>query len=168
LNGCTIHVSSLSIENAGYAMIIETISRFFIAVDKGDWKTVRAIFDDAVLLDYTSMAGGEPATLTADQIIETWKGLLPGFHHTHHQLGNFVVESGDGWAHVFCYGTATHFLENESGSNVWTVVGSYDLDLIRKGSWRISAMKFNLKYMDGNPDLPKLAQARLGKGQARS
>jgi hypothetical protein len=149
-------------------MIIEMISRFFIAVDRRDWKTVKAMFDDTVLLDYTSMAGGEPAVLTADQIVDAWQGLLPGFSQTHHQLGNFVVESGDGSAHVFCYGTATHFLENESGSNVWTVVGSYDLDLTRKGRWRISKLRFNLKYMDGNLDLPKLAQARLGKGSARS
>ena len=142
-------------------MIIQTINRFFIAVDKRDWKTVRAIFDDTVLLDYTSMAGGEPSTLTADQIIDTWKGLLPGFHQTHHQLGNFVVESDDRSAQVFCYGTAAHFLENESGQNIWTVVGSYDFGLTKKGRWRISRMKFSLKYMDGNTDLPKLAQARL-------
>ncbi len=142
-------------------MITETVSRLFIAVDKRDWETVAAIFDDTILLDYTSMAGGEPESLTADQIIEAWKGFLPGFHQTHHQLGNFVVESDDRSARVFCYGTATHFLENESGNNVWTVVGSYDLDLIKKDRWRLSRMKFNLKYIDGNTDLPKLAQARL-------
>jgi hypothetical protein len=142
-------------------MVTDTVIRFFIAVDRRDWKTVKAIFDQTVRLDYTSMAGGEPANMTADQIIDAWKGLLPGFHQTHHQLGNFVVESQDHTAHVFCYGTATHFLENESGNNIWTVVGSYDLDLVRKGNWRITGMKFNLKYIDGNTDLPKLAQARL-------
>ena len=142
-------------------MITETVNRLFIAVDRRDWKTVAAIFDDAVLLDYSSMAGGEAESLRADQIIEAWKGFLPGFDQTHHQLSNFIVESDDRSAHVFCYGTATHFLENESGSNVWTVVGSYDLDLVKKGRWRLSGMKFNMKYIDGNTDLPKLARDRL-------
>jgi methylated-DNA-[protein]-cysteine S-methyltransferase len=36
------------------------------------------------------------------------------------------------------------------------VAGSYDLDLVRKGNWRITGMKFNLKYIDENTDLPKL------------
>jgi hypothetical protein len=58
--------------------------------------------------------------------------------------------------------TATHYLENESGKNIWTVVGSYDLVLkVVNKSWRITNMKFNLKYIDGNNDLPKMAQEKL-------
>ncbi|MNC50682.1 hypothetical protein D3C75_999400 [compost metagenome] len=56
-------------------------------------------------------------------------------------------------ATVFCYGTATHYLEHKDG-NVWTVVGSYDFDLNETdGGWRIVRMKFNFKYQDGNTGL---------------
>lgn len=142
--------------------ITETISRLFIAVDQSNWDGLKDIFNSSVLLDYTSMAGGEPATLSAEQIINSWKGLLPGFDATHHQLGNFIVNSGNKMASVFCYGTATHFLKNETGNNIWTVVGSYDFELIEQnGAWKVTQMKFNFKFMDGNSDLPTIAQNRL-------
>lgn len=142
--------------------ITETISRLFIAVDQSNWDELKDIFNSSVLLDYTSMAGGEPATLSAEQIINSWKGLLPGFDATHHQLGNFIVNSGNKMASVFCYGTATHFLKNETGNNIWTVVGSYDFELIEQNvAWKVTQMKFNFKFMDGNSDLPTIAQNRL-------
>jgi hypothetical protein len=39
------------------------------------------------------MAGEQPANLTSGQIIDSWKGLLPGFDKTHHQLGNYLIET---------------------------------------------------------------------------
>jgi hypothetical protein len=144
--------------------IIEAVHRFFIAVDDRDWKVVETSFSDTVLLDYTSLVGGEPASLKPDQIIDSWKKVLPGFDKTHHQLGNYLTEVNSKQAKVFCYGTATHYLVNETGNNVWTVVGSYDFELNElKNTWQITKMKFNFKYSDGNNDLPKLAQERLKK-----
>ena len=144
--------------------IIEGVNKLFIAVDNRDWESVKKLFDDTVLLDYTSMAGGEPANLTAVQIIDSWKGLLPGFDKTHHQVGNYIIEPGSQKAKVFCYGTATHYLANESKNNIWTVVGSYDFELKHvNNNWRISKMKFNLKYIDGNNDLPRMAQEKIKK-----
>lgn len=142
--------------------IIETVDRLFIATDQHDWNALFEIFDAHVLLDYTSMVGGQPATLDPAQIISSWKRLLPGFDHTHHQTGNHIVHLKNEDADVFCYGTATHYLENESNSNVWIVVGSYDFHLKKQdGRWKVSRMKFNLKYLDGNSDLPGMAQKRI-------
>lgn len=147
-----------------YQHLIETVSRLFIAADQRDWQAVKNVFTDTVLLDYSSMGAGEPANLPSGQIIDSWKGLLPGFESTHHQLGNFLVQSGEDYAEVFCYATATHYLPNESNNDIWTVVGSYNFELrSANGSWRISKMKFNLKYIDGNTDLPKLAQEKLSR-----
>ena len=140
------------------------VNKLFISVDNRDWDNVKLIFSDTVLLDYTSMAGGQPSTLKSSQIIDSWKGILPGFDKTHHQLGNFIIETDSDASKVFCYGIATHYLANESKENIWTVVGSYDLELkIINNTWRITKMKFNLKYIDGNNDLPKMAQERLKK-----
>lgn len=143
---------------------IETVNQLFIGVDERNWEQVSNVFADKVLLDYTSMAGGEPALLTSQQIIDSWKGVLPGFDKTHHQLGNYLVEGDSSSIKVFCYGTATHYLANESGKNVWTVVGTYNLELSEaNGVLKITAMKFNMKYMDGNSDLAQMAQKRLQK-----
>jgi hypothetical protein len=144
--------------------IIETVNKLFISVDNRDWETVKAIFNDTVLLDYTSMAGGQPADLSSADIIDSWKSIMPGFDKTHHQLGNYIIEIDSFVAKVFCYGTATHYLSNESKNNLWTVVGSYDLELQTVSKvWRITKMTFNLKYIDGNAELPKMAQDRAKK-----
>ena len=67
-----------------------------------------------VYIDYTSLAGGEPATLSSEKIIENWKGVLPGFQSTHHQIGNFQVKvTGDKATATFS-GLALHYLNNEA------------------------------------------------------
>lgn len=137
--------------------IIETVQSIFIGADERDWERSRAAFAGQVHLDYTSLAGGEPADLPADTIIESWKGFLPRFKATHHQLGNFNVTLQDGLADVFFYGTATHYFPNESGQNIWTVVGTYEARLEKQGAdWKCNSLKFHLKYTDGNTALPAL------------
>jgi hypothetical protein len=127
-----------------------------------DWDSLKLIMNDTVYLDYSSMTGEKPDELPLQQIIDSWKELLPGFDATHHQLGNYLVEEEDPFGRVFCYGTAIHYLKNESAKNLWTVAGTYEFKLNSEfGSWRITAMKFRLKFMDGNMDLPKLAQDKL-------
>ena len=135
-----------------------TVVELFIATDNQNWSEVEQLFNEKVLLDYSSMTGIEASTLTPDDIVKAWKTILPGFEHTHHQIGNITFSEKGNAAHVFCYVTATHFLENESGGNVWTVVGSYDFELVvTDGKWSISKMKFNYKYQDGNLSLPEIA-----------
>lgn len=144
--------------------IIETVNKLFIGADEKNWKMVSSVFNDKVWLDYTSMTGGEPAELTSGQIIDSWKASLPGFDKIHHQLGNYIVTIEADVIKVFCYVTATHYLKNDSGNNVWVAVGTYNLELKTVGLvQKITKMKFNLKFMDGNLDLPKLAQERMKK-----
>ena len=116
----------------------------FVATDQQAWETVQESFADEVVLDYSSMTGNPAVNLSPQDVVTAWKGVLPGFQHTHHQIGN-LLESVDGdRVKVFCYGTATHYLEDEKG-NVWTVVGSYDFDLKQQEdqSWKISSMTFH-------------------------
>ena len=143
-------------------MIVETIVKLFVGVDERNWILVKQVFCDFVLLDYSSMSSAKAEVLTPDKIIENWRNFLPGFDFTHHHIGNFMINLNPETAEVFCYGTATHYLKNESNSNIWTVVGSYNFDLQHfEEGWKISKMKFNFKFADGNFDLPKLAQERL-------
>lgn len=151
-------LSSLHLQGQESQVLEHRISQLFIATDERDWESLESIFADEVALDYSSMSGNPAAKLSPSQITESWKTILPGFSATHHQIGNFQIEIKDKEAHVFCYGTATHYLEDPAG-NVWTVVGSYDFQLRpdKKGNWRVSAMRFNFKYMDGNLSLPQKA-----------
>lgn len=138
------------------AMIVETIDQLFINTDLRDWQKVKDLFAPKVLFDMTSLAGGEPATLTPQQIVDSWdKGLKP-LKALHHQAGNYVVAMNGNEADAFCYAIASHYLPTKSGRNTRTFVGSYDFRLVKTdGVWWISAFKYNLKYIDGNADLEK-------------
>lgn len=139
-------------------LIIETVQDIFIGADERDWDRCLRAFAPTVHLDYTSMAGGAPADLLATSIVESWKGFLPRFKATHHQLGNFTVRMERDEAVVAFYGTATHYYPAASGGNVWTVVGTYDAKLVQERAlWKVTMLRFNLKYLDGNLALPQLA-----------
>jgi 3-phenylpropionate/cinnamic acid dioxygenase small subunit len=156
-----LSVITITVNAQNMKGINETIAQFFITSDNRDWNEVEAIFADEVELDYSSMNGNPAMTLSPKQITDIWKTVLPGFTHTHHQIGNMISKANGNRAEAFCYGTATHYLEHEAG-NVWTVVGSYNFELKQDGeNWRISKMKFNFKYMDGNTQLPQVAIEKL-------
>ena len=140
----------------------ESVVQLFVATDQQDWNTVATIFSKEVLLDYSSMNGQPAATLSPEQITTAWKGILAGFEHTHHQLGNIISKTNGNTASVFCYGTATHYLPDEAG-NLWTVVGSYDFDLWQNavGKWEVKSMIFHFKYQDGNAGVAQKAIAKL-------
>ena len=138
------------------------VTKLIIATDEKDWFAVENSFHTKVILDYSSMNGNPATELSPEQIVESWKGILPGFDHTHHQLGNFIVKEEQPKVTVFCYGTATHYL-NDAKGNLWTVVGTYDFELILSESktWKISKMKFNFKFQEGNTTLPEKAMNNL-------
>lgn len=136
----------------------EIVTKLFVSTDQQDWKSVQETFSSTVHLDYSSMSGNPAANLNSKDIISSWKSVLPGFEFTHHQIGNFITTQESDKAHVFCYGTASHYLQDEQGS-VWTVIGSYDFDLKQnsEGQWEITSMTFHYKFQDGNPSLVQKA-----------
>ena len=134
--------------------VIAAVNRLFIYTDRRDWESVKRCFADKVYFDMTSMGGGDPTTLTPDDIVAAWDEGLNHLEAIHHQAGNYLVDVTTKGATVFCYGIASHFLPNLSGKNIRMFVGSYDFHLTRDAdAWRIDMFKFNLKYIDGNPDL---------------
>lgn len=143
--------------------IKETILKVFVYTDEKKWDELQNVFTEIVILDYSSFKGNAASELTPKQIADAWSGFLPLFNSTHHQVSNFLIDENENNATAFCYGTATHYFPNESGNNVWTVVGTYDFDLEKIDSeWKVKTMKFNFKYQDGNTDLPKLVQENWG------
>jgi hypothetical protein len=134
--------------------VIETVNRLFINTDNRDWPKVRALFASRVLFDMTSLAGGRPVTIMPQEIVDGWDKGLKALKAIHHQAGNYLVDIKDNEAAVFCYGVAWHYLPNKTNRNTRTFVGSYDIHLVKQDEeWKIDRFKFNLKFIDGNPDL---------------
>ncbi|MEJ2636740.1 MAG: nuclear transport factor 2 family protein [Calditrichia bacterium] len=134
--------------------IINTLNRLFIGTDNRDWAAVKSCFDSRILFDMPSLAGGESSLLSPDDIISGWEEGLKPLKAIHHQAGNFVVHIDGNEADAFCYGIAYHFLPNKTGKNTRTFVGSYDFHLKKyRDNWLIDRFKFNLKFIEGNPNL---------------
>jgi hypothetical protein len=134
--------------------VIDTINQLFICTDRRDWAGVRSVLADSILMDMTSLVGGQPTRMTAEQVAAGWEEGLRPIEAVHHQVGNYRVEFEGNQATGFCYGIASHYRKTRSGRNTRVFVGSYDLHLQQSaGRWRIESFRFNLKYLDGNVSL---------------
>jgi len=125
----------------------DAVNELFLATDLKAWDRVKETFADTVHFDMTSLAGGEPATLTPDAIAAAWAEGLGPVAEVHHQTGNFVIRVDGDAATVNCYGIATHFRPEEE-KPVTTFVGGYEFHLVRTdGHWKIDRFRFNKKYI---------------------
>lgn len=136
--------------------VVGVVNRVFLGTDARDWPAVQACFAPSVLFDMTSVAGGEPARLSPEEITAGWDSGLRYVDQIHHQTGNFVVSVTGDEATVLCYGIAYHYRKTRSGRNTRTFVGSYNFELRRHGAtWKITLFRFRLKFVDGNLELEK-------------
>ncbi|MFI9000834.1 nuclear transport factor 2 family protein [Streptomyces sp. NPDC053541] len=127
--------------------VIDTCNRMAWYADRRDWDALAGVFADKVTLDYTSLDGGEPVTLTPARIVEGWRAGLGAYAATHHLLGNHLAAvDGDG---AECTATfqATHRKADDSR---WTLGGTYRFTLARTGGgWRITGVVMTTVWSDG-------------------
>lgn len=141
--------------------IIETCTRMAWHTDQREWEQVEQVFADEVTLDYTSLNGGQPVTLTPAQVVAAWSGALGGFDATQHLVTNHLVTmTGDAAACTASF-QATHRLANPFGAPLWTLGGTYRFDLVRVAdAWKISGVVMTAAWADGNKDLLMLAASK--------
>lgn len=148
--------------------ITDRVASMLHAVDALDWLEVRAAFHDTVLLDYTSLFGGEPASMTADELVQSWRGLLPGFDGTQHLVGPVVTVIRESRAQADTHVRGYHRIDGAAGGDTWMVAGQYRFELARPaGSWRIVAIKLSVFYQEGNRRLIAIARDRVVVGFSR-
>lgn len=149
----------------------DTLVDLVHAIDRLDWDGVRAAFADELDLDYTSLSGGEPERLAADELVARWRALLPGFDSTQHLLGPVRERTGGeaGSAEVEAHVRAYHRVDEVTDPGpLWIVAGNYVVTLARSGAgWRIAGLTLQTYYQDGNLDLPATATDRASAGQGR-
>ncbi|SFC24718.1 hypothetical protein SAMN05421780_1048 [Flexibacter flexilis DSM 6793] len=134
---------------------IQSILDIFEGADERNWQKASNAMANKVLLDYTSMTGGEPALLTPQEITAAWANFLPGFDKTHHQLSNFQQQANT----VTFDGKADHYIND----SVWTVIGNYYAETEADG--KVSLLRFNFKTQSGNTELPAIATANIQKSK---
>jgi SnoaL-like domain len=122
----------------------DVISRMLHAIDRLDWTVVRESFADVVATDYTSLWGGEPAEVPAEQLLSQWQEFTATLAATHHQTGPIVVSDGRAETHV----TAVHWLPN---GDAWTVYGHYVAQLVNGKIAALTLSTFRAVGADGLP-----------------
>jgi hypothetical protein len=146
--------------------IIKVVTAIFQGADGRNWQKVEKSFADKVLLDYTTLSGGEPATLAPQEITAAWKTLLPGFDSTEHNISDFKVEHNGSDASLTNAVHALHYMQVDGKTESWIVDGYYSFQLKKtNGEWQVTAMKFIKENISGNLSLPEMASARVRKGR---
>ncbi|MFI6792976.1 nuclear transport factor 2 family protein [Nonomuraea sp. NPDC050383] len=138
--------------------VVETCTRMAVHADRREWTLLRGLFAEKVLLDYTSLNGGDPIQLTPQEIVDAWSATLGGFDATQHLIANHLVRI-DG-VHAVCTASfqATHRLATPHGAPLWTLGGDYRWELARTGGrWLINSVVMTATWGDGNKDLPAQA-----------
>ena len=134
--------------------IVAVITELFIAVDRRDWEAAERCFAARVHFDMSAADGGPAAEVAPVQIVSGWRDGLAPIEQLHHQVGNFRTRITGILAEASCYGIAWHYRSRADGRNARLFVGEYDFGLEREsGGWRITAMRFRLKFVDGNRTL---------------
>jgi hypothetical protein len=128
------------------------------AVDAKDWPAARSFFAETITVDFTSLTGGDPATIPADALIAGWSGNLTADKTSFHLRGNHrITFEGTDAATMHSHGYAWNRLEagappENGGEALWEVWGNYTHDFARTDEgWRITGMVFDATAERGNP-----------------
>ncbi|MBA2310128.1 MAG: nuclear transport factor 2 family protein [Pseudonocardiales bacterium] len=138
--------------------IVQVTTRMAWLTDHRDWEGLVEVFADHVDLDYTSLAGGEPARLAAADVVAGWLSGLEGLDATQHLVSNHLVEVRGDRAVATAQFQAVHVLTNPHGDPIWTLGGRYRFGLAQgEVGWRIDAITMTATWATGNQQIMTLA-----------
>lgn len=139
------------------ARVITLVSSIPMAVDLAAYDLAEAAFAAEVVIDYTSLWGGEPATMTPAALMTAWRGIVPGFDATYHELSNVEVTISGDTAIATADVDGRHWIDGE----VWRPIGTYLWDLERGADgWEVTRMVFDMTEEHGSRDLAAQAMER--------
>jgi hypothetical protein len=125
----------------------------FITTDLKDWPAARALFADGPIeVDMSSLAGGGPVQITADQLIAWFQAGLHAGKVSHHLATNYRISLNGDRAEVWAHGYAWNRVPAlPAGTDLWETWGNYRLSLRRvAGAWRLDGFRYYSKLTRGN------------------
>jgi hypothetical protein len=123
--------------------IIELVDAIFDTVDAKNWDAAQALFESKVTVDFTSLNGGEPATISSAELVDGWRQGLHPQKKSFHLVGHYRVTTDGDTGTVAVKGYAYNVLDTELGGGMWEVWGSYDIPVHRApAGWRAAGISF--------------------------
>ena len=139
------------------AQIRTLVASIPLAVDRAAYDLAEAAFAPEIVIDYTSLWGGEPTTMTPSALMNAWRGIVPGFDATWHELGPVTVTINGDTASAHAFVDGRHWI----GERLWRPVGNYHWDVERiDGTWRVTRMEFEMTEEIGDRALVAEAMER--------
>jgi hypothetical protein len=142
--------------------VIALVSSIPLAVDLAAYDLAEAAFAPRIVIDYTSLWGGQPATMTPAELMTAWRGIVPGFDATFHELSEVsATVTGD-------RATATAFVDGRHwiGERLWRPVGHYHWTLAKvDGRWKVERMTFAMTQEIGDRALAAEAMQRATRAR---
>jgi hypothetical protein len=138
----------LLVDEAEIRRVVDGID---LATDAKDWERCRSFFTVEIRVDFTSLAGGEPGLMPADDLVGAWRTNLYADKPSHHMRTNHRITVDGDRAGVFSKGYALNILHRATGSDLWEVWGDYTHTLERTPEgWKGSEMTFVVVHARGN------------------
>ena len=133
------------------AEIIRVVDEIDNTVDAKDWTACRGYFLDEIYVNFTSLAGGSPGRIAADDLVGAWSTNLYSDKSSFHMRSNHEVTLERDRAEVTSKGYALNMLRRNTGSDLWEVWGLYTHTLERTAQgWKCSGMTLAVTRAWGN------------------
>jgi hypothetical protein len=131
--------------------IIDTCNAMAWHADRRDWSAVLAVLAEDVDLDYTSLNGGQPATLPKGDVVAAWRSLFERLTVTQHLLSSHLVTVNGDLATCTANVCAVHVGAVEFGDSQWVLGGHYRFELaLVGGRWLITGLSMTATWASGN------------------
>jgi hypothetical protein len=163
-----------NIEDANLRLLLDRAEisdvqlRYATGVDIRDWRLYRSCFTDEIETDFTSVFGGEPRRMKADEWVEFARRTIDGLNATQHMITNHVITVDGDEATCVAYVQARHHLPNESGASEQAMFGYYTNRFVRTADgWKIRACTLTVNWSSGNFHIFALARRQLDQAEGR-
>lgn len=135
------------------AAIRRLADELFLATDAKDWAAARALFANGPIdVDMTSLVGGTPVRITADELFAGFRAGLHGGKVSHHMATNYRVTISGSRAELTAHGYAWNRVPGlPPGQDLWETWGVYRLTCRRTAAgWYLDGFQYQSKHTRGN------------------
>jgi hypothetical protein len=119
--------------------VIRVTNAIDVAVGQKDWSKAGVYFADELRAAFTSLAGGQPATIKADALMTGWRTNLGPTKTSLRLRGYHLVTRNGDRATVYSHAYAWNRMEG-NGDPLWEVWGNYTHEPQRTpAGWKVTA-----------------------------
>ena len=135
------------VDEAAIATLVESVGTL---ADTGNFAALEKLYAPEIALDYTSLSGGEPETVSNVELMTRWASVLPGFDRTRHEITDIDVSLGGSTASATAAVVADHWMDSQH----WQVSGAYTYGFERtEDGWVITSHRFDVTGEEGSRDI---------------